>query len=349
MSDAAMPMLDLRTAQRPAAVFTAAALGLMLASALLAGFVPLGFAIVTVFLFAGPHNWLEFRYFVGRMAPRWGRWKAFYLTGLGGVLTLTGAFIVMGVMSRNNIWGPDTLTYASALWNTGLVLWIAALVVLRNRRKAEADRAAGVAVAPADWRLPMAVGLILVSGVWMWPEVWSIAIVYIHPFVAFWFLDREIARNRPAWLPAYRRALLAIPVVLAVLWWKLEGAPPLPGADMLSMIIAQDAGSTVFSGVSSHALVSMHAFLEMLHYSVWVFAIPLVAMRTAPWDFSKVPLARVSRRWRLAVLGFATVSAGIVVLLWGAFLANYPLTRDVYFTVAIGHVLAEATFLIKLL
>jgi hypothetical protein len=35
--------------------------------------------------------------------------------------------------------------------------------------------------------------------------------------------------------------------------------------------------------------------------------------------------------------------------LWGAFLADYPLTRDVYFTVATLHVLAEVPFLLRLL
>ncbi len=349
MADAAIPMIDARGVQRPAAFFTVAALGLMTASALLAGFVPLGFAIVTVFLFAGPHNWLEFRYFLGRMAPRWGNWKVFYLTGLAGVLTLTAAFVVIGCLARSSVWGPDTLIYASAIWNSALVLWIAALVVLRNRRKAAADRAAGLAVPPADWRLPVAVALLLVSAVWIWPEVWGVALVYIHPFVAFWFLDREIARNRPAWLTAYRRCLLGIPVVLVVLWCRFASAPPLPGEDMLSMVIEERVGSDVFANVSPHALVAMHTFLEMLHYSVWVLAIPLLAIRTAPWNFSVVPLARVSRGWKIGVTAFGALGLAVVIFLWGAFLADYPLTRDVYFTVAIGHVLAEATFLIKLL
>jgi len=349
MSNIAIPMDDLRAAQRPSTVFAIAALTLLLLSALLAGFVPLGFAIVTVFIFAGPHNWFEFRYFLGRMSPRWGRWKSFYLTGLTGVLTLTGAYIVMGIMSRNEIWGPDTLNYAAMIWNSGLVLWVSTLVALRNRRKAEAARAAGEVAARADWRLPAAAGLLLVAGVWIWPDVWGIALVYIHPFIAFWFLDREIARSRPALLSTYRRCLLAIPVVLGVLLWKLAGAPPLPGEDMLAMVIAQHAGADVFPSISSHALVAMHTFLEMLHYSVWVIAIPLLAMRTAPWNFSVVPLARVSRTWKLGVTAFGLAGLAMVVILWGAFLANYPLTRDVYFTVAIGHVLAEATFLIKLL
>jgi hypothetical protein len=36
-------------------------------SALLASWIPLQFSIVTVFLFAGPHNWFEARYVLGRL------------------------------------------------------------------------------------------------------------------------------------------------------------------------------------------------------------------------------------------------------------------------------------------
>ena len=38
-----------------------------------------------------------------------------------------------------------------------------------------------------------------------------------------------------------------------------------------------------------------------------------------------------------------------VLLLWGCFLADYPTTRDVYFTVALLHVLAEVPFLLRAL
>ena len=52
--------------------FGAAAVALAVLAATLAGAVPLGFSIVTVFLFAGPHNWIEFRYFLSRMPAHWG-------------------------------------------------------------------------------------------------------------------------------------------------------------------------------------------------------------------------------------------------------------------------------------
>ncbi len=39
----------------------------------------------------------------------------------------------------------------------------------------------------------------------------------------------------------------------------------------------------------------------------------------------------------------------VVVMLWFGFSVDYATTRDVYFTVAIAHVLAEAPFLLKML
>jgi hypothetical protein len=87
----------------------------------------------------------------------------------------------------------------------------------------------------------------------------------------------------------------------------------------------------------------------MLHYGVWLVAIPLVSLRTRPWRIGQVPLARRSAAWRRTLAAVLLTGGAIVLLLWAGFLANYPLTRDVYFTVAMLHVLAEAPFLLRLL
>lgn len=346
-----LPALGAQT-ERSAAAFAVAALTVVVASAILAGFVPLAFSIVTVFLFAGPHNWVEFRYFISRMPARWGSLRAFFVTAITGVLTLTAAFIVLPALARRYAWDGPALGAASSVWNSALVLWIAALVALRDRDKLRraAGRESATENAPANpWLLPMAVAWLLVAGVWLCPAAWDLGIVYLHPLIALWFLDREIARRRPAWQQTYRRCLLAIPAALAVLWWRLADSPPLVGDDMLTMRITRHAGAEILTGISSHALVATHTFLEMIHYGVWVVAIPLVAMRSAPWDLTDAPLSRRSPVWRTLIAAAAVGGLLIVLGLWGAFLVDYPLTRDVYFTVAIGHILAEASFLLRLL
>ena len=60
-------------------------------------------------------------------------------------------------------------------------------------------------------------------------------------------------------------------------------------------------------------------------------------------------LAWRSPSWKFALTAVLVVGVGVVLVLWCCFLANYPLTRDVYFTVALLHVLAEVPFLLRAL
>ncbi len=109
------------------------------------------------------------------------------------------------------------------------------------------------------------------------------------------------------------------------------------------------AGADVLQGLSSHLLVAVHTFLEMLHYGVWVVVVPLVGYRAAPWKLDAVPLARRSPAWRIGLYAFLGAGLAVVVVLWGCFLADYTTTRNVYFTVALVHVLAEVPFLLRAL
>ncbi|MDX1944193.1 MAG: hypothetical protein SFU86_02200 [Pirellulaceae bacterium] len=329
-------------ADRSAVWFAVAAVSLIAAACLLAGWAPLGFSIVTVFLFAGPHNWLEARYMLTRMPARWGPLTGYFVTGIAGVLLLTAAISLLPwTYDRLNL-GPESWPALLSLWNTLLIGWVLALVLLRSRQNPRRNW---------SWTIPVA--FVLVALAWLWPAGWGLGLVYLHPLIALWFLDREIGRMRREWQVAYRACLLLVPVALAALWWNLAGSPHLPGEDLFSRQltgrIAQHAGEGIVSGVSSHFLIAAHTFLEMLHYGVWIVAIPLVSVRMMPWRLDNVPLARRSPLWRGAIL--AAIGLGVIVMLglWGAFLADYPLTRDIYFTVAMLHVLAEAPFLLRLL
>src|SRR5437763_10591484 len=78
--------------------FALTALGVALAAALLAGWAPLRFSIVTVFLFAGPHNWLEVRYFLTRMPARWGRLRGFFTLAFAGIFGLTACYALLSFL-----------------------------------------------------------------------------------------------------------------------------------------------------------------------------------------------------------------------------------------------------------
>ena len=62
-----------------------------------------------------------------------------------------------------------------------------------------------------------------------------------------------------------------------------------------------------------------------------------------------MPLARRSPAWRIGLYAFLGVGLAAVVVLWACFLADYTTTRNVYFTVALVHVLAEVPFLLRAL
>jgi hypothetical protein len=337
----AQPLLSSGSAREGSSprLFACACLGVAILAASLAGFVPIGFSIVTVFLFAGPHNWLELRYFLAKMPAHWGPLKPFFTLAVGGVLVLSAGFGAMFLLGRQQDWDREQWQIASASWNSALIAWIAVLAWMRGGQSPKRDW---------FWALPAGCGAIAL--IWLFPIAWEIGLVYLHPLIALVFLDREIARRKPAWRGTYHLCLAAIPLCLAVLWWRLADAPPLAGGnDMLTMRITHHAGAGALQNLSPHLLVATHTFLEMLHYGVWIVAIPLLAMKAAPWKLSAVPLARRSVQWRRVVAGLLVCGIVVVVVLWASFLGNYGITRDVYFTVAIAHVLAEFPFLLRAL
>ena len=138
--------------------------------------------------------------------------------------------------------------------------------------------------------------------------------------------------------------------------------PAIPDDNGLFWRITQHAGAELLPSVSSHMLVSVHLFLEMLHYGVWVLALPLIVPLATVgtsrnrnndsrkfWDSKSVPLARHPRGFPRLIAASLIIGVAMVVVLWLAFSWDYETTRDVYFTVAIAHVLAEAPFLLRML
>ena len=308
----------------------------MVGACVLAGWAPLGFSIVTVFVFAGPHNWMEARYFMGKMPARWGKLKGYFLSALVGVLVLTGWYAAFPWLAELGGWSNETWLSGVALWNTAVIAWITGLILLRSRQNPR-----------RNWSAAVPVSLVLVAAVWLWPNEWGLVLVYLHPCVAFWFLDLELRHRHADWLVAYRCCVALVPVLLALLVWKLASLPSLPGEDGLTLRITHHAGAGILPGVSSHLLVSLHTFLEMLHYGVWALTLPALTLTAVPWNLSQVPLARRSPTWRVVLLCVLAVGLLAVLGFWAGFVADYPLTRDIYFTVALIDVLAEIPFLLR--
>lgn len=321
-----------------AQIFVFAFAGFCALAAFVIGSFPLQLSIVTIFLFAGVHNFMEFRYFLARMPLRWGRSRTFYLTGIGGVVVLAGSYLALYFAGGNWLWGAANWTVLVSMWNTAFVLWVAALFFLRGRQKRR------------DWTLiAFAVGFVLCALAWIAPAYWSLSLVYLHPFIAMWFLERQIRRTKPEWLRAYHICLAMVPVFLVVLWAALASRPNLSEETNLFWRITQHAGTDVLPGVSSHLLVATHVFLETIHYMVWIVLIPLVDLRAVPWKIKSIPLAGNAQGYPKIVAMVMAFSVLMVLALWAGFAVDYTTARDVYFALAIAHVLAEFPFLVKML
>ena len=324
-------------------VFVVALVACALASAALASWLPLQVSIVTVFLFAGPHNWFELRYFLMRLPVRFGRSRNFFVTAFAGLGFLTLTYVSLPLLYRTASLTEETWLTIVAGWNTLMLVWLALLTRLRAKQKRLTDW---------SWTIPVALTLSALN--WLRPDLFSLAIVYIHPLVALWFLDRHLQRTRPDWLRAYRRCLLLLPFLLGAMVWRLSQTASLAENNGLFWRITQHSGAQLLPQVSSHLLVSVHLFLEMLHYAVWIVALPLIAQAGAGWsvkfwEVKKVPVARHPKGFPRLVAATLMVALVFVVSLWLGFSTDYATTRDVYFTIAIAHVLAEAPFLLRML
>lgn len=323
-----------------ARVFVAIVVLCIIASAAFASLLPLQVSIVTVFLFAGPHNWFELRYFLMRLPVRFGRSRSFFLTAFVGLGVLTLGYVSLPFVHNAATWSEEAWSTVIAVWNTALIVWLGALIWLRGKQKPRANWA---------WLIPP--GLALCSLNWLGPNFFSLAIVYVHPLVALWFLDRHLRRTRSAWSRTYRRCLCLLPLVLVGMIWQLSQTSSLADSNGLFWRITQHSGAEVLPQVSSHLLVSVHLFLEMLHYAVWIVALPLIGRAASRrfWDVKTVPVARHPKGFPRLVAGVFVVALIAVAALWFGFSADYATTRDVYFTVAIAHVLAEAPFLLRMI
>lgn len=319
-------------------VFVVALVASAVASAVLASWLPLQVSIVTVFLFAGPHNWFELRYFLMRLPVRFGRSRNFFITAFTGLGFLTLTYISLPLLYRTASLTEETWLTIVAGWNTLLLFWLVLLTGLRSRQKRLSDW---------SWTVPVALTLAALN--WLRPDLFSLAIVYVHPLVAFWFLDRHLQRTRPEWLRAYRRCLLLLPLLLGAMVWQLSRTAQLSDDNGLFWRITQHSGAELLPQMSSHLLVSVHLFLEMLHYAVWIVALPLIGASVKFWDVKKVPLARHPKGFPRLIAALLIIAIAMVVALWLGFSTDYATTRDVYFTIAIAHVLAEAPFLLRML
>lgn len=297
---------------------------------------PIEASIAAVFLFAGPHNWIEARLLLDRMPSRWGKHRLYYTISLLGSVSLAAVAVVIALSSQGYLGGFTVPYFTMSCLHTTLIAWVVGLILLRSHEQPT-----------RDWKAAIPIGLLIAAGAWLWPAYFSLTLVYLHPLAAWAFAYPEIARKHPKWLGAYWQSVCAVAVSVLVLLvfpvGHLMSAPP--AGEVVNQIV-QRAGASLIPAVGGRTLVAVHVYLELLHYIIWLVAMPALALRTPVWNLSSVPLARTS--WgRKAIPAVLLTGIFIVLVLWIAFFLNYSVTRELYFTLAIMHVLAEIPFLIR--
>lgn len=306
-----MALATLGASRAPASPWPLLSAGFVLVAFLAAAAVGYSLSLGAVILLAGPHNWMEARYFLTRMPARWGPLAPYFCLAIAGVVLLSAFSIAV----------PWLGAWAPRMWMCGLIAWVAGLVVLcRPTRLATGLMAGGAMVLVQTLPLP-----------------WTVMLVFAHPLLALWFLDHEL-RTRPAMRDVYRAMLVALPFLVGALWLLASPASTLDGA-MLSRVEAAVGG-----GIHVHRMLAVYVFLQMLHYGVWIAALPALRLREAPWRVDAVPLAK---RFPLVVKTALAVGAVAVVVLWLGFATATAIAWDAYFQLAIVHVLAEIPFLVR--
>lgn len=296
-----------------------ATLGLSLLGAAIAS-APVLAATLSVAFLAGPHNLMEARYLLSRLPGRVGKLRPYFLLSLYGVLLLGLTSVALPFFSG---------TLGLQIWNTVLIGWVTNLAMLRRKENPR-----------REWPWLEPVALALTGLMWAYPSAFTLILVFGHPLLALVILGRELHAFRRPERFVYPQLLAAVPVGLLVLLYGLH-LRGWVGPDEIRSFLTLSSGSPLF--------LAAHTYLELLHYAVWIGALPLLAAATRREKLEAFPALRKSRQRLHAArlfLAFGFVLAG---LLWWGFTADFETTRELYFRIAIFHVLVEFPFLVRLL
>jgi len=297
----------------------AAVAGAALATALRA---PLATTVLGLIAFGVLHNVLELRYVTGRFAP--------VLTGrfLGGLLGLISAIVVCRIAG---LYIGQPARYAEILLGYA-VLAAGCAHALRGR---------WLAGAGAVLALAAAVSL-------AWPGYHFVVLAHLHNVVPLFFLWEWSGRLRGGrgWFRAVQLAwVLGVPAL--VLAGAADGL--LTGFDATTVaafagdparIVALSAPPGSAAIIGARFLV-VFAFLQTMHYFVWVWFLPRHAPDAARAFATRVPWLRGGRAWALGV-ALGTVLAVLFVL-------DYASGRALYSAFASYHAYIEFPVLLALL
>ena len=306
---------------------TALLVALMLAAAagslVLATRAPLATTVLGLIAFGVLHNVLEIRYVAGRFA------------GL-----LTGRFLVLLLAL---ISGIVVCRVAATVWpgparTSEVVLGFVILAV-------------GCQLGLRGGWLLLGWSLLAVGGTVavLMPAYYFVILTHLHnlvPLVFLWEWASRLPRAGDRWAFRTTQVLWILVVPLLILFGALDGwLSAAPGvADAFvgdgSRVVATAAPPDVFAQLGLRFLV-VFAFMQTMHYVVWVAFLPRFAPEAVAAFDARVPWLRGWRAWVLGLAGGA--------LLATLFLSDYFAGRALYAALATYHAYLEFPVLLALL
>lgn len=284
---------------------------------------PLAVTVLGLIAFGVLHNVLELRYVAGRFAA-----------------ILTGRFLILLVILISGIVACRLLAGYLPGFARHAEIGLGYLVL-----------AVGCGYGLRRWRLAVALGVLAVAAVgsFGWPAYHFVMLTHLHnlvPLVFLWEWARRIRR------PASRRLFRAAQVLWIVV------VPLLILAGAVDALISTDPGIvTSFVGDGGRVIAAsappdasarvglrllvVFAFLQTMHYVVWVGFLPRFAPDAAAAFDARVPWLRGWRSWAVGAAGGAFLAA--------LFLSDYFTGKALYGALASYHAYLEFPVLLALL
>ncbi|WP_200959128.1 hypothetical protein [Terrabacter sp. Root85] len=285
---------------------------------------PIATAVIGLILFGILHNLLEVRYVAGRFAGLLGRPFLELLAAL--VTGIVVCRLLAGVVGRPALLAEIVLGY--------VILAAAARHGLDGRRRV------------AAWVLVGAAAAVSLT----FPTYHFVVLTHLHNVVPLFFLwewSRRITsrRGRQAFRAVQLLWVVAIPAV--VLLGFLDGWLSADPGIVRSVVgdgqtvLAASAPPSAAATVLGMRFLTVFAFMQTMHYVVWVALLPRVAPDASAAFEARVPWVTGPRLW---AVGF--VAAALFAVLFGL---DFAQGKTLYAALASYHAYLELPVLLALL
>lgn len=299
-------------------------LGAVAASLAVALGSPIATAVIGLILFGILHNLLEFRYVAGRFSGVLGRPFLDLLVAL--ITGIVVCRLLVGVLGRPAQLAEILLGYA--------VLAAAAWHGLDGRRRVTA------------WAVVGAASVVSLA----FPAYHFVVLTHLHNVVPLFFLwewSRRIVsrRGRRAFRAVQLLWVVAVPAV--ILLGLLDGSLSADPGIVRSVVgdgqtvLASSAPPGAAATVVGMRFLAVFAFMQTMHYVVWVALLPRVAPDASAAFEARVPWVTGPRLW---AIGF--MAAAVFAVLFGV---DFAQGKALYAALASYHAYLELPVLLAML